>query len=59
VMSGWPPRTDDGLHRASFEWVGSNTAVGCVCGFYRLCVTHDVAEREFRHHVETTTGEQR
>lgn len=50
-MSDWPPRTDDGLHGATYEWDGPYTAVRCICGFHRVTDTHERAEMEYMHHV--------
>lgn len=50
-MSAWPPRSEDGLHGATYEWDGPNTAVRCICGFYRITDTHERAEMEYMHHI--------
>lgn len=49
-MSHWPPRSEDGFHGATFEWDGPWTAVSCICGFYRIAESHEVAEREYMNH---------
>lgn len=39
------------LHGATYVWDGPNTAVRCICGFYRITDTHERAEMEYLHHI--------
>jgi hypothetical protein len=60
-MSAWPPRSEDGLHGATYEWdctIGAAplTAVRCICGFYRITDTHERAEMEYMHHIPPAPG---
>lgn len=51
-MSDWPPRSNDGKHGATYEWDGPYTSVRCICGFFRIGESHDVAEREYMNHID-------
>lgn len=46
------PRTAEPEHEPYYEFDGAGTVVRCCCGFYRWCESDEVAEAEYRNHVD-------